>query len=118
MRSSTSEEKEQSREGNNCVMLYLNVYDLTPISAKYHGDTYHLIAKNCNHFTNEVCQELTGKPIPGWVLSVIVYSQKAFRYRQLDIFPIILSILMTTDQNLSYLLYQSGVTKRVRIIIC
>ncbi|KAJ4825980.1 hypothetical protein Tsubulata_050388 [Turnera subulata] len=37
------------------------------ISAKYHGDTYHLIAKNCNHFTNEVCQELTGKPIPGWI---------------------------------------------------
>ncbi|KAJ8774393.1 hypothetical protein K2173_012467 [Erythroxylum novogranatense] len=37
------------------------------ISAKYHGDTYHLIIKNCNHFTNEVCLQLTGKPIPGWV---------------------------------------------------
>ncbi|KAJ8754298.1 hypothetical protein K2173_002749 [Erythroxylum novogranatense] len=37
------------------------------ISAKYHGDTYHLIAKNCNHFTDEVCLQLTGKPIPGWV---------------------------------------------------
>ncbi|XP_020227369.1 deSI-like protein At4g17486 [Cajanus cajan] len=37
------------------------------LSAKYHGDTYHLIAKNCNHFTDEVCQELTGKPIPSWV---------------------------------------------------
>ncbi|WCJ25828.1 PPPDE putative thiol peptidase family protein [Euphorbia peplus] len=37
------------------------------LSAKYHGDTYHLIAKNCNHFTDEVCTELTGKPIPGWV---------------------------------------------------
>jgi hypothetical protein len=37
------------------------------LSAKYHADTYHLIAKNCNHFTDEVCQQLTGNPIPGWV---------------------------------------------------
>lgn len=37
------------------------------LSGKYHGDTYHLIAKNCNHFTNDVCMRLTGKPIPGWV---------------------------------------------------
>lgn len=37
------------------------------ISEKYHGDSYHLIAKNCNHFADEVCLRLTGKPIPGWV---------------------------------------------------
>ncbi|XP_048435870.1 deSI-like protein At4g17486 isoform X4 [Pyrus x bretschneideri] len=37
------------------------------LSGKYHGDTYHLIAKNCNHFTDEVCMRLTGKTIPGWV---------------------------------------------------
>ncbi|KAJ4954095.1 hypothetical protein NE237_030927 [Protea cynaroides] len=37
------------------------------ISGKYHGDTYHLIAKNCNHFTDDVCIHLTGKCIPGWV---------------------------------------------------
>lgn len=37
------------------------------LSADYHGDTYHLIAKNCNHFTDEVCQQITGKPIPAWV---------------------------------------------------
>ncbi|CAI0524565.1 unnamed protein product [Linum tenue] len=37
------------------------------ISADYHGDCYHLIAKNCNHFTNEACMRLTGKPIPGWI---------------------------------------------------
>ncbi|CAN8245737.1 unnamed protein product [Cochlearia groenlandica] len=36
-------------------------------SRKYHGDTYHLIAKNCNHFTEEVCLQVTGKPIPGWI---------------------------------------------------
>ncbi|KAJ0251283.1 DeSI-like protein [Hirschfeldia incana] len=37
------------------------------LSRKYHGDTYHLIAKNCNHFTEEVCLQLTGKPVPGWI---------------------------------------------------
>ncbi|RRT40240.1 hypothetical protein B296_00051205 [Ensete ventricosum] len=37
------------------------------LAGKYHGDTYHLIIKNCNHFTDEVCMSLTGKPIPGWV---------------------------------------------------
>ncbi|WOL06095.1 deSI-like protein [Canna indica] len=37
------------------------------LSEKYHGDTYHLISKNCNHFTDEVCKQLTGKRIPGWV---------------------------------------------------
>ncbi|ERN00211.1 hypothetical protein AMTRI_Chr13g115900 [Amborella trichopoda] len=37
------------------------------LAGKYHGDTYHLIAKNCNHFSDDVCMKLTGKPIPGWV---------------------------------------------------
>ncbi|CAM8885109.1 unnamed protein product [Rhodiola kirilowii] len=37
------------------------------ISSSYHGDTYHLIAKNCNHFTDDISLCLTGKPIPGWV---------------------------------------------------
>ena len=37
------------------------------LAAKYHGNTYHLISKNCNHFTDDVCKNLTGKPIPGWV---------------------------------------------------
>ncbi|KAG6626761.1 hypothetical protein CIPAW_15G074200 [Carya illinoinensis] len=36
-------------------------------SASYNGDTYHLIAKNCNHFCKDVCFKLTGKPIPKWV---------------------------------------------------
>ncbi|VFQ58769.1 unnamed protein product [Cuscuta campestris] len=37
------------------------------LSNKYRGDSYNLIVKNCNHFSNEVCLHLTGKPIPGWV---------------------------------------------------
>eukprot|EP00252_Welwitschia_mirabilis_P026503 TRINITY_DN8717_c0_g1_i2.p1 TRINITY_DN8717_c0_g1~~TRINITY_DN8717_c0_g1_i2.p1 ORF type:complete len:289 (-),score=26.33 TRINITY_DN8717_c0_g1_i2:295-1161(-) len=37
------------------------------IAGDYNGDTYHLIAKNCNHFCRDVCFKLTGKSIPGWV---------------------------------------------------
>ncbi|KAG8060032.1 hypothetical protein GUJ93_ZPchr0002g25932 [Zizania palustris] len=37
------------------------------LAGKYHGNSYHLISKNCNHFTDDVCKSLTGKPIPGWV---------------------------------------------------
>ncbi|XP_039142688.1 deSI-like protein At4g17486 isoform X1 [Dioscorea cayenensis subsp. rotundata] len=37
------------------------------LASDYHGDTYHLISKNCNHFTNDVSSKLIGKPIPGWV---------------------------------------------------
>ncbi|XP_030552851.2 deSI-like protein At4g17486 [Rhodamnia argentea] len=37
------------------------------MASEYHGDTYHLISKNCNHFTNDVAFRLIGKTIPGWV---------------------------------------------------
>lgn len=51
------------------------------LSAKYHGDTYHLIAKNCNHFTDEVCMRLIGKPIPGWVNRLARLGKLRFLYR-------------------------------------
>ncbi|KAG4991258.1 hypothetical protein JHK82_024762 [Glycine max] len=35
-------------------------------SARYNGDTYHLIVKNCNHFCKDICYKLTGKSIPKW----------------------------------------------------
>ncbi|CAA0810098.1 PPPDE putative thiol peptidase family protein [Striga hermonthica] len=34
---------------------------------KYRGNTYNLITKNCNHFCNDACIQLTGNPIPNWV---------------------------------------------------
>lgn len=37
------------------------------MAGSYNGDSYHLIAKNCNHFTDDICKRLTGKSIPGWV---------------------------------------------------
>jgi hypothetical protein len=56
--------------------LPLGTTDLSPLEFRsfiekcadeYCGDTYHLIARNCNHFTDDLCQRLMGKPIPGWV---------------------------------------------------
>uniref|UniRef100_M8C7G0 Uncharacterized protein n=1 Tax=Aegilops tauschii TaxID=37682 RepID=M8C7G0_AEGTA len=40
---------------------------LEDLAEDYHGDTYHLIARNCYHFTADVCKHFTGKPTPGWV---------------------------------------------------
>lgn len=37
------------------------------LSANYHGDTYNLVVKNCNHFAEDICYMLTGKRIPKWV---------------------------------------------------
>ena len=37
------------------------------LASEYHGDTYNLITKNCNHFTDDVAYRLTGRRIPGWV---------------------------------------------------
>ncbi|KAH7657603.1 PPPDE peptidase domain-containing protein [Dioscorea alata] len=79
------------------------------LASDYHGDTYHLISKNCNHFTNDVSSKLIGKPIPGWVNRLArlgcsytatslkvdttnffqvqcatVFYLKAFRYQQLN----------------------------------
>lgn len=36
-------------------------------SPNYYGDTYHLVAKNCNHFCEDICYKLTGNRIPKWV---------------------------------------------------
>ncbi|KAK9098844.1 hypothetical protein Syun_025889 [Stephania yunnanensis] len=56
--------------------IFLGHTDMPPLefrafienaAAEYHGDTYHLIKKNCNHFTDDICLRLTGKHIPGWV---------------------------------------------------
>ncbi|KAI6186706.1 Desumoylating isopeptidase 2 [Aphelenchoides besseyi] len=33
----------------------------------FRGDRYHLITKNCNHFTTDFVRELTGLVVPGWI---------------------------------------------------
>ncbi|MBA0784085.1 hypothetical protein Gotri_001706 [Gossypium trilobum] len=37
------------------------------LASDYHGNTYHLISKNCNHFSDDIVYKLTGKHIPKWV---------------------------------------------------
>ncbi|KAH1033401.1 hypothetical protein J1N35_045575 [Gossypium stocksii] len=37
------------------------------LASDYHGNTYHLISKNCNHFSDDIVYRLTGKHIPRWV---------------------------------------------------
>nr|XP_043624502.1 deSI-like protein At4g17486 [Erigeron canadensis] len=37
------------------------------MASDYHGDTYHLISKNCNHFTDDISQRLNCRRVPGWV---------------------------------------------------
>jgi len=41
---------------------------LQEISHKYTIDKYDFLHNNCNHFTNEIAEFLTGTPIPDYVL--------------------------------------------------
>ena len=50
------------------------------MASDYHGDTYHLISKNCNHFTDDLSIRLTGKPIPGWVNRLARLGNKLFSF--------------------------------------
>ncbi|KAL5476095.1 hypothetical protein EMCRGX_G026001 [Ephydatia muelleri] len=40
---------------------------LYDISSQYFPETYHLLEHNCNHFSNEVAQFLTGNKIPSYI---------------------------------------------------
>lgn len=81
------------------------------ISEKYHGDSYHLIAKNCNHFADEVCSRLTGKPIPGWVnrlarvgkyepMSIWIYCGATFKCEPVSICIYLLLFLSALLYNM------------------
>lgn len=42
----------------------LNIYQA---SDQFHGPSYNLLTKNCNHFTSYLCEKLTGRPAPSWI---------------------------------------------------
>ena len=42
---------------------------LKAIQDKYNFNSYHVFENNCNHFTNEICEFLTGNPIPDYILN-------------------------------------------------
>lgn len=50
---------------------FLNPFQIKELmklkAENYYGYTYHLLAKNCNHFSEDVCHKLTGISIPKWV---------------------------------------------------
>lgn len=51
-----------------CRLTKVEVEQLVDrMSDKYKGNTYHLLQKNCNHFTNDFCKELVGRKAPTWI---------------------------------------------------
>jgi hypothetical protein len=40
---------------------------LDTLASRWTGDSYNLLARNCNHYADALCVELTGNHIPGWV---------------------------------------------------
>ena len=40
---------------------------LKRFSREYLGDRYHLLYRNCNHFCEDLCAQLTGRRPPSWV---------------------------------------------------
>jgi Fe-S-cluster-containing dehydrogenase component len=40
---------------------------IAEMKEKYQGNSYHLINRNCNHFTDDLCMRLCGTHIPGFV---------------------------------------------------
>lgn len=38
------------------------------IGSRFTMETYHLLENNCNHFTNDICNFLTGTSIPDYIL--------------------------------------------------
>ena len=38
------------------------------IKDKYNFNSYHIFENNCNHFTNDIAEFLTGEPIPDYIL--------------------------------------------------
>ena len=37
------------------------------LGATFRGNRYHLLQRNCNHFSSEFARKLTGRRAPGWI---------------------------------------------------
>eukprot|EP00747_Dinoflagellata_sp_TGD_P178519 gnl/TRDRNA2_/TRDRNA2_27532_c0_seq1.p1 gnl/TRDRNA2_/TRDRNA2_27532_c0~~gnl/TRDRNA2_/TRDRNA2_27532_c0_seq1.p1 ORF type:complete len:364 (+),score=49.00 gnl/TRDRNA2_/TRDRNA2_27532_c0_seq1:102-1094(+) len=40
---------------------------VTELRGRFPGNSYDLVSRNCNHFSEEMCQKLCGRSIPSWV---------------------------------------------------
>lgn len=50
------------------------------LAEKYRGNAYNLITKNCNHFCNDACIQLTGNPIPNWINRLARIGKSSFPF--------------------------------------
>ncbi len=49
---------------------------LSGMEADFCGDQYHLLRKNCNHFSSAFIEVLCGAPLPKWINRLAVMSSK------------------------------------------
>lgn len=73
----------------NCSILKVN-HILRDLSREWPGDSYDLLAKNCNHFCDVLCERLGVAKLPAWVnrfanagdTAMVVAGNTAARLRQ------------------------------------
>lgn len=73
----------------NCSIFKVNQI-LRELSREWPGHAYDLLAKNCNHFCDELCDRLGVPKLPGWVnrfanagdAAVEIAGNTAVRFRQ------------------------------------
>lgn len=79
------------RKSSSCFASFYLMHALSSVVSRLRGDRYRLFEHNCNTFTNEVAQFMTGRHIPSYitdlpseVLSTWVLSPSATRVFQSD----------------------------------
>ncbi|XP_008799764.1 deSI-like protein At4g17486 isoform X2 [Phoenix dactylifera] len=86
---------------------------LEDIAEDYHGDTYQVISKNCNHFTDDICLRLTGRPIPGWVNRLAHLGKDMFTHKCVSC-AVVYSLKASDNQQLNS--YMSTVVCRKTVL--